>query len=108
MKKSYRNSVPYKHSLMEALKDPAEAAAYLEAAFVDEDESGFLMALRNVAEAHGIANVAEQTGLGRESLYKTLSEDGNPKLRTLTALLHAVGLRIAFEPEKNRRAVSAR
>lgn len=86
----------YQDALKEALKDPAEAAAYLEAAFLDEDEAGFLMALRNVAEAHGIARVAEQTGLGRESLYKTLSENGNPKLSTLRSLLDAIGVRMTF------------
>lgn len=86
----------YYESLGEELKDPAKAAAYLEAAYLYEDEAGFLMALRNVAEAHGIARVAEQAGLGRESLYKTLSESGNPKLSTLKSLLDAIGVRMSF------------
>lgn len=83
--------------MADALKDPAEAAAYLQAAFVDEDEAGFLIALRNVAEAHGMTQVAKATGLGRESLYKTLSEGGNPKLSTLKAVLRAVGVGMRFE-----------
>lgn len=86
----------YYESLKEELKDPAKAAEYLQAAYLYEDEAGFLMALRNVAEAHGISRVAEKSGLGRESLYKTLSENGNPKLSTLKSLLDAIGVRISF------------
>ena len=89
----------YKETLHEALKDPLEAATYLAVALNEEDEEGFLMALRAVAEAHGIADVAKRAGLGRESLYKTLSENGNPKLHTLVAILHSIGLRLSFEPE---------
>ena len=85
----------YEDSLKADLRDPEEAAAYLEAAF-DEDEEGFLMALRAVAEAHGITNIARQTGLGRESLYKSLSANGNPRLSTLRALLDAIGVRMCF------------
>lgn len=90
----------YSETIKEVLKDPEDVAAYLETALREEDEAGFLMALRNVAEAHGIAEVAARAGVGRESLYKTLSESGNPKLRTLVSVLHGVGLRLSFEPEK--------
>jgi len=79
------------------LKDPREAAAYLEAALNYENEEGFMLALRTVAEVYGITNVARDTGLGRESLYKTLHKDGNPKLRTLKTVLDTLGIRIAFE-----------
>lgn len=93
---------PYSETLHEALKDPRDAAAYLEAALAEEDEEGFLLALRTVAEVHGIGEVATRAGLGRESLYKTLSENGNPKLRTLVSVLHGVGLQLSFEPENKR------
>ena len=71
----------YEESLKESLKNPEEAAAYLNA-HLDEDDSEemFLLALRDVAKAHGFSEVAEQADLGRESLYKALSKDGNPKL----------------------------
>lgn len=95
---------PYSETLKEALKDPLDAAAYLETALNEEDEEGFLLALRTVAEAHGMADVASRAGVGRESLYKTLSENGNPKLRTLVSVLHSVGLRLAIAPEQKRRA----
>lgn len=94
---------PYSETLSDALKDPADAAAYLQAALAEEDEEGFLLALRTVAEIHGIADVAKRAGVGRESLYKTLSEGGNPKLRTLVSVLHGVGLRLSFEPEEDGR-----
>ncbi len=92
----------YSETLHEALKDPRDAAAYLEAALNEEDEEGFLLALRTVAEIHGIADVAKRAGVGRESLYKALSENGNPKLRTLVSVLHGIGLRLSFEPENHR------
>jgi probable addiction module antidote protein len=94
---------PYSDTLREALRDPRDAAAYLEAALVEEDEEGFLLALRTVSEVHGMAALARKAGVGRESLYKTLSEDGNPKLRTLMALLHNLGLRLSVAPEENKR-----
>ncbi len=96
----------YSETLHEALKDPRDAAAYLEAALNEEDEEGFLLALRTVAEIHGIADVAKRAGVGRESLYKTLSENGNPKLRTLVSVLHGIGLRLSFEPENSRQAAT--
>ncbi|MBI5040135.1 MAG: putative addiction module antidote protein [Gammaproteobacteria bacterium] len=85
----------YEEILLEDLKDPAEAAAYLEAALEDKDPSVFLLALRQVAQAQGMANVARKAHVGRESLYKTLSENGNPELRTINRLLHAMGLRLS-------------
>ena len=90
----------YEESLMESLKNPEEAAAYLNAHLEEEDsEEMFLLALRDVAKAHGFSEVAEQADLGRESLYKALSKDGNPKLSTLKSLLKVVGLKLAVEAD---------
>lgn len=90
----------YEESLMESLQNPEEAAAYLNAHLDEEDsEEMFLLALRDVAKAHGFSEVAEQANLGRESLYKALSKDGNPKLSTLKSLLKVVGLKLAIEAE---------
>ncbi len=95
-------SRPYKEGLLERLKDPQEAAAYLDAALEDGDTEVFLLALRDVAEARlgGIATLAQQTGLNRETLYRTLSEKGNPELASLDKLLHAVGLRLAVAVDR--------
>jgi len=97
---------PYSDTLNEALRDPRDAAAYLEAAHQEEDEEGFLLALRTVTEVYGIAKVVRKPGVGRESLYKTLSDDGNPKLHTLTALLHSLGLRLSVIPENNQQSAA--
>jgi len=91
----------YQKDLIEALKDPAEAAAYLNAALEEGDREAFLLALRNVAEANGgMAAVADKAHLNRESLYRTLSRRGNPEIRTLFNLLHGVGLRLNITPER--------
>ena len=90
----------YQKDLIEALKDPQEAAAYLNAAIEEGDRETFLLALRNVAEANGgMKTVAEKAHLNRESLYRTLSHRGNPEIRTLFNLLHGVGLRLSVTPE---------
>lgn len=92
----------YDDALLADLRNPEEAAAYLAASLEDtsdpDAEKLFLMALQNVARAYGMQEVAEKTSLGRESLYKALSKQGNPKLRTLTAVLESVGLRLSVSP----------
>lgn len=86
----------YEEVLDEDLEDPAEAAAYLNACLQDEDPEVFLLALRDVARARGgVAKLAEMTDLNREHLYRMLSEKGNPELRSLEALLDALGFRLA-------------
>ncbi len=90
-------SRPYKDSLLEDLKDPTEAAEYLTAALEDGSPDVFLLALRDVAAAHGMKRLAEDAQLNRESLYRMLSEEGNPQLSSLTAILQQMGLRLAIE-----------
>ncbi len=91
-------TVAYEPRLRKALRDPAEAAAYLTAALADGDKDVFLLALRHVAEAHGgIGRLAARARLNRVSLYQTLSARGNPELRSLRALLESLGLRLAVE-----------
>lgn len=95
-----RRTKSYQNTLIESLKDPEEAAAYLNAALeahAEDAEALFLLALRNVAEAHGIAKLATGAALNRETLYRTLSTRGNPKLSTIGSLLDALGLRLAVE-----------
>jgi len=93
-------SVPHRPQLLEWLKDPANAAAYVEAALDEGDPAGILQALRNVADSRGgVARIAEKTGLNREALYRTLSKRGNPQLKSLAAILAATGLRLSVTPE---------
>ena len=96
-------SRPYAETLKEALSDPEEAAAYLNAALEEGDPTVFLLALKDVANVHGgVANVAQAAKLNRESMYRMLSENGNPTVNSLNALLHALGLRLAITPANSR------
>ena len=69
-------------------------AEYLAAALEDPDPDAFLMAVRDVAKARGIANVAARAGLGRESLYKTLQPGAMPRFDTVRRLLVALGVKL--------------
>ena len=81
--------------------DPDFAAVYLAAALDESDQPGgqyaLLAALRHIAEAQGMASVAERAGIPRESVYRALSPRGNPTLKTLLALLNATGLRLGAQ-----------
>jgi probable addiction module antidote protein len=89
----------YNESLDEVLRNPTDAAAYLNVALEEEDQEGFLLALRNVANAHNVSEVARLAGINRVTMYKILSEDGNPTVRTLDAVLHAMGLKLVIAPD---------
>ena len=92
-------SLRYEDWLIERLKEPAEAAAYLEAVIEEGDQAAIMLALRQVALARGgIAQIARKAKLTREATYKMLSRSGNPELRSLTSVLEAAGLRIAVKP----------
>lgn len=90
-------SQPYRDSLLAALQNPEEAAAYLDAALEAGDQEAFLLALRQVAEARlgSVGELTGRSGLNQKRLYQTLSEQANPQLASLEQLLHAMGLRLA-------------
>ena len=93
----------YQDELLKQLKDPAEAAEYLNACYQDSEEV-FLAALRNVVEARGgVGAVAKLTELNRENLYRVLSDKGNPKLSSLSSILEAVGIKIQFAVRTKRK-----
>lgn len=85
----------YEESLMQSLMNPEEAAAYLDAAMELEDKNVLLIALRQVAKAHGMAEVARNASLGEKTLFKSLSDGGNPTLDTINRVLHSLGLRLS-------------
>ena len=93
-------SVSYEEGLLHDLTDPEEAAAYLNAALEEGSQEIFLLALRDVANARGLTQLARETSLNRENLYRMLSEKGNPRLFSLTTLLDAMGLQIAVKPKR--------
>jgi probable addiction module antidote protein len=89
-------SVKHDDWLMEKLQNAEFAAEYLNAASEDDDPQSYLTALRQVVEARGgIAAVADKTSLSKETLYRTLSAQGNPTIKTQMAVLNAVGLKMA-------------
>lgn len=93
-------SVDYQDGLRDDLADPTEAAAYLNAALEDGLQEVFLLALRDVADSRGLATLARDASLNRENLYRILSENGNPQLSSLRALLDSLGLKLAVEPKR--------
>lgn len=93
----------YASALHERLRDANYAAAYLTAAMEDEEPVVYLQALRHVAEAHGMAKIAEASGIPRESLYRALSAKGNPRWSTLAAILKGTGLQLTIAPSSNAR-----
>lgn len=84
------------------LESEAEIAEYLSGALTLGDPAYFQYALGVVARAKGMATIARKTGLGRQSLYKALSEQGNPEFSTVVKVLGALGIRIVTVPAKTR------
>ena len=80
------------------LNDEETIAAYLTAALEDPNPDVFLAAVRDVARARGMAQLAKDAGLGRESLYKALTPDAKPRYDTMLKLLHALGVKISATP----------
>jgi probable addiction module antidote protein len=93
----YKN---YDQHLLESLKDPTEAAAYLNAAMEENDSDLVLVALGYVARAHGITALAQRSAIHRVSLHKMLSKRGNPEFNSLIRIVKAAGLRLSFQAEK--------
>jgi probable addiction module antidote protein len=76
------------------LKTDQDIAHYLEAVFEDGDPALVAAALGDVARAKGMSQIAHAAGLGRESLYKALSQEGNPQLATVLKVMRALGLKL--------------
>jgi probable addiction module antidote protein len=80
------------------LDDEETIAEYLTAALEDPNPDIFLVAVRDVARSRGMAQLARDTGLGRESLYKALSPGAKPRYDTVLKVLHALGVKLHVEP----------
>ncbi len=78
----------------EHLETEEDMAAYLEAALEDGEPAVVAAALGDIARAKGMSQIARETGLGRENLYKALSPDGNPEFSTVLKVVRALGLRL--------------
>ena len=88
------------YDVAEHLRTPEEMAAYLDAWLEEapDDVSGIARALGDIARAKGMSQVAKEAGLSRESLYRALSEDGNPSFATVLKVARALGVRLHAQP----------
>jgi probable addiction module antidote protein len=82
----------------EHLETKEDMAAYLEAALEDGDPNLVVAALGDIARSKGMTNIARETGLGRESLYKALSLQGNPEFATVLKVIQSLGIRLRATP----------
>ena len=98
MKKTSKPKVTYApFEIADYLDNEEVIAEYLSAAAQDKDSDVLLKALSDVAKARGMAQVAKDAGLGRESLYKALRHGSKPRFETIAAVLRALNVRIAVE-----------
>lgn len=90
---------------MKYLHDPEDASAYLEAVLEDGENGALLIALRDIIDARGgVSELAQAKGLSRETLYRTLSAEGNPTLDTLSKVLEFAELRVSIQPLEDQQA----
>ena len=87
----------YPYDPAEYLRDDSDMAAYLEVALEDGDPTLVIHTLGVIARAKGMTQLARATGLGRESLYKALSAEGNPEFATVLKVIRALGLKLHAE-----------
>lgn len=105
--RNYKASVSHHESEVDELRaDREQAIAYLKVAMesLDDphDRAAGLLAIRAIVEAYGgFAAVAAEAGISRESLYRSLSPDGNPTLKTLLAVLKTLKMRLSISPEEH-------
>ncbi len=94
----------HEYDVANHLRTPEEMAAYLDAAIAESngDASFIAMALGDIARAKGMAELSRDTGLGRESLYKALSANGNPHLSTVLKVANALKLQLHVKPMTNQ------
>ena len=78
--------------------NPSFAAEYLNSVLEDGDQQEIMLAIRRLADAFGMTEVANAAGLNSKTLYRTLSPTGNPQLRSLQSILGAMGMRLAVTP----------
>lgn len=83
-----------KWDMADSIETPEEAATYLEAALEENDPEFLLAVLGDIARSKGMTRIARDTGLSRESLYRSLSPSGNPSFITVMKVLQSMGLHL--------------
>lgn len=90
---------PTPFDIAEYLSDDATIAAYLSAAAEDANPNVLLAAIGDVAKARGMSDIAQKSGLGRESLYKAFAAGAKPRHETIRSVLHAFGMKFVVVPQ---------
>lgn len=91
----------------EYLDSPEAEAAYLQAAMEEGDPSAITDALGTIARARGMTEIAKESGLTRESLYRALHREGHPEFTTVVKVMNALGLRLAAVPQTHKAAAAS-
>jgi probable addiction module antidote protein len=106
----YKNCVTHEESTIRSLKDdPSFAAEYLSAVFEDGEQDEIMTALRRVSEAYGgVTQLASLANLNPNTLYRTLSQRGNPELKSFLAILSALGFRLSVTPKETKNPLHAK
>ncbi|PIP38208.1 MAG: putative addiction module antidote protein [Desulfobacterales bacterium CG23_combo_of_CG06-09_8_20_14_all_51_8] len=94
-------TVNYEKGLLKRLQNPEYASEYLNEALREGSQEMFMLALRDVAKAKGITRAARESNLNRETMYRMLSENGNPSLSSLNKLLDTFGLTLNIGIKEN-------
>lgn len=94
----------FEDDLMEKLRNPDFASAYIMSAIVDNDMNFLPVALGDVAKAHGISKLADKTGINRRTLYKVFDKNGHPSFDLVTQIMQSLGMEIQVKPRKSKKA----
>ena len=86
--------------MMEKLRDPELASHFISEAIEEHDPEYLKVALGDIVKAYGVGDISEKSGLSRQTIYKMLSESGNPTHKNLVAILDAIGLELTVKPKK--------
>lgn len=93
----------FEDDLMQKLRDPEFASAYISTAILENDMDFLPIALGDVAKAHGLSKLSENTGINRRTLYKVFDKEGNPSFGIISQIMNGLGLELEIKPKKQKR-----
>jgi probable addiction module antidote protein len=93
-----KDMTSFETDLMAKLRNPEFASSYIMSAIIDNDLSFLPVALGDVAKAHGVSKLANETGINRRTLYKVFEKSGNPSFELVTQIIRSLGLELQVRP----------
>ncbi|MBX3022642.1 MAG: putative addiction module antidote protein [Bdellovibrionales bacterium] len=96
--------VGFEEDLIEKLRDPEFASAYIMSAIVDNDIEFLPIALGDVAKAYGISKLADKTGINRRTLYKVFDKNGHPSFNLVMRIMGSLGMELEVRPKKTKKS----